>query len=229
MLRIIVIILSIIFLVVTYEYDLTAIVDFLFNVEPLHSNLKLMYSVITDHIILFVIGFVSLFLKINRAKVYLNKISILGLTIEVKETDKEIKNKVKQFLDSKRTLFFFDKEKDNIDDVLQSYYEIYKFLRECMGNFEKFDNADDNQCYVKLKEMIICLNEFLTNYQSDYRHWYKVNVDSEYNGITIHEFQKKYFKYDEICNAFEELNTKMKRYGEFFNTGICWREKENEA
>ncbi len=73
------------------------------------------------------------------------------------------------------------------------------------------------------------LNEFLTNYQSDYRHWYKVNVDSEYNGITIHEFQKKYFKYDEICNAFEELNTKMKRYGEFFNTGIYWREKENEA
>ncbi len=229
MLRIIVIILLIIFLVVTYKYDLTVIVDFLFNVEPLHSNLKLIYSVITDHIILFVLGFVSLFLKINRAKVYLNKISILGLTIEVKETDKEVKNKVKQFLDSKRTLFFFDKEKDNIDDVLQSYYEIYKFLRECMSNFEKFDNADDNQCYVKLKEMIICLNDFLTNYQSDYRHWYKVNVDSEYNGITIHDFQQKYFKYKEICNAFEELNTQMKRYGEFFNTGNYWRKKENEA
>lgn len=221
--------LLIIFLIVIYKCDLTTLIGLLCNVEPLHSNLKLIYSLISAHIVLVVLGFAGLFLKINRAKIYLNKISLLGLTIEVKETDKEVKNKVKQFLDSKRTLFFFDKEKDNIDDVLQSYYEIYKFLRECMSNFEKFDNADDNQCYVKLKEMIICLNEFLTNYQSDYRHWYKANVDSEYNGITIHEFQQKYFKYQELCNAFEELNAQMIIYGEFFNVGNSWRKKENEA
>ncbi len=158
MMSIIVFALLIIFLVVIYKCDLTTLIGLLCNVEPLHSNLKLIYSLISAHIVLVVLGFVGLFLKINRAKIYLNKISLLGLTIEVKETDKEVKNKVKQFLDSKRTLFFFDKEKDNIDDVLQSYYEIYKFLRECMSNFEKFDNTDDNQCYVKLKEMIICLN-----------------------------------------------------------------------
>lgn len=229
MLSIIIIMLLLIFLLVIYKFDLTAIIGLLCSMEPLHSNLNLIYSFITEHLILVVLGFVSLFLKINGAKVYLNKINLLGLTIEVKETDREVKNKVKQFLDSKRTLFFFDKEKDNIDDVLQSYYEIYKFLRECMSNFEKFDNADDNQCYVKLKKMIACLNKFLTDYQSDYRHWYKANVASEYNGITIHEFQQKYFKYEEICNSFEELNVQMKRYGEFFNTGNYWRTKENEA
>lgn len=118
------------------------------------------------------------------------------------------------FLNSKRTLFYFNEKRDNIDEVLDSYYSVYNYIRE---NLELLDRDKDDELYNLAINILGKLNSFLTEHQNDYRRWYKkileenIIITTENEKITVHEtniekVQVHYYRYTEILKGFKDIN-----------------------
>lgn len=157
------------------------------------------------------------------------KFNFGGISVICNNPEDIFKQQVKNYLNTKRTLFKIDEKKDNFYDTIGSYYEIYKFLRAEINvydvkssnklsnnNFltklfkdEDENNQEEKNCYQNANEMIKKLNEFLTSHQSDLRRWYEYEVNKNINNIynkSIDEIQRGYIRYEEIVNDFKEIN-----------------------
>ena len=55
--------------------------------------------------------------------------------------------------------------------------------------------------------MIVILNNFLTQYQSNYRRWYEKETKGEFK--MLNELQPSYPKYKEMTDDFQNLNEQM--------------------
>lgn len=73
---------------------------------------------------------------ISKFSFSVNGFSIAGIEISLKDTDKFVKTNVRNFLNTKRSLFFLKPEYDNFNDVFLSYYSVYDFLRSQLLLFE---------------------------------------------------------------------------------------------
>ena len=54
-------------------------------------------------------------------------VSFAGFEITLKDTDKAVKNNIKNYLNTKRSLFYIKTEYDNFCEVFDSYHGIYDF------------------------------------------------------------------------------------------------------
>ena len=149
-----------------------------------------------------------------------NNISFSGFDISLKDSDKAVKNRVKNYLNTKRSLFMFKPEYDNICEVFDSYHCIYDFLRTQMLEFEG-KKKNKSTVYAEMQKMLGELNKFLTINQSDYRRWFALyerkNTDSY---ITLWEAQKEYPRFNKLMQDFASLNKSMRFHAQLFNIDI---------
>ena len=121
------------------------------------------------------------------------------------------------YIAAKRTLFNFDEVRDNIDQVLDAYYDSYNFIR---NNLELLDSEKDVELYQLSVDIIKHLNDFLTEHQNDYRRWYDKTIDDDIievdgtqiivHSTTIENVQKHYYRYDVLIPDIKDLNDFMK-------------------
>ena len=122
---------------------------------------------------------------------------------------------IRNYLNSKRTLFIIDIEHDNFYDVFDSYHQIYCFLRE---QIQLYDSKTDSKAYESIETAFKELNTFLTKHQTNYRRWYEAKSQAEeFAELDIHELQKKYRHYDELCADLTQINVNMNDLAKQFN------------
>jgi len=181
----------------------------------LWANLKFISTALFILIPLILIILLLIFLLIRKWVFRIEKLSIGGFNVLFDNPNQLFKKQLRTFLDTKRTLFKMDYEHDNFKETIDSYFEVYKFLRDeikILGDAKKTKSKRINKTthlYYLSNEMIKELNDFLTTHQSNYRRWYTyIEKHDEVNFYLkpIGELQKNYHNYDELCNDFDKVN-----------------------
>ncbi len=165
-------------------------------------------------IIISLLVFVIIYFK-SKFTLEISSFSIGNININVKNTDRVVISNIRNYLNSKRTLFLIDIEHDNFYDVFDSYHQIYCFLRE---QIQLYDSKTDSKAYENIETAFKKLNTFLTKHQTNYRRWYEAKSQAEeFAELDIHELQKKYRHYEDLCKDFAEINENMNDLAKQFN------------
>lgn len=151
----------------------------------------------------------------KRYSLRVDNFNIGGINVFFDKSSEIFVKAVGGFIASKRTLFKFNKERDNISEVLDSYYATYKFIME---NLELLDSEKDEELYTTAVSILQKLNNFLTKHQNDYRRWYVkimrediIKVSEHEEDIIVHQttievVQECYYRYEELQEDFKALN-----------------------
>ncbi|WP_163247802.1 hypothetical protein [Bacillus tropicus] len=187
-------------------------------VQVLWGNINFILSIAFTLLPFLIFVLIFVFISTRKWAFRVEKLSIGGFNIIFDNPDQLFKRQIRNFLDTKRTLFKVDFDHDNFDETLNSYYETYKLLRDeikILGDAKKKRNTrrkrikETERLYDLSNDMIKELNEFLTKHQSNYRRWYKYmekNKEEQFYLEPIGKFQKEYQNYGQICHDFEVVN-----------------------
>lgn len=186
--------------------------------KTLWGNLSSISTIIYTLVPLIILLIPTLLFLTNRWALRVEKMTIGGLSVIFDNPAELYRKQVRNYLDTKRTIFKVDCNYDNFNDTLDSYFEIYKFFREeikILGNVKIKNtklskNEESANLYALTNQAMQVLNNFLTKNQSNYRRWYRYIEKSDeqaYYLTPIGELQKKYPYYKDICSDFEEVNT----------------------
>lgn len=215
-----IILIIIVVLVVCSLYDLSFL-----NTTRFFQNIKIVSTYFFGILPLLVLVGFFLLLMTNKWAFKIEKLSLGGFNLMFDNPAKLYKRTVRSFLDTKRSLFKIDFERDNFDETLSSYYKTYEFFREEMKILDnekkrgRWSNKGEQQELYKVTNKIVqVLNEFLTSHQNNYRRWYKRVADTDtvttaeggselrFHMTPISEVQKSYYRYLEICEGFTRVN-----------------------
>ncbi len=201
----------------------------------LKVNINFIIKVLNKALPLLVITIIFILYKVlsNKWVFRIEKFNLGGVSVICNNPEDIFKQQVKNFLNTKRTLFKIDEERDNFYDTIGSYYQVYNFLRDEIKVYdiessnksfnkksslkkwfsklssEGEESCVETNCYKKANSMIKELNEFLTSHQSDFRRWYEYLINNEMKDIynkRIYEIQKDYGRYEEIVEDFKKIN-----------------------
>lgn len=202
--------LALVFILLNYE------IQALNNIylKTFWHNLKFISAALYILIPLVLLFVLLLLLFTNKWALRVEKLSIGGFSILFDNPNSLFKRQVRNFLDTKRTIFKIDLDRDNFKETLDSFYEVYKFFRDeikVYGDISKKRLTNDEALiYYKLaNDTIKVLNNFLTEHQSNYKRWYiflEKTDENKYYLTPIGELQKEYGNYDKLCRDFEEVN-----------------------
>lgn len=208
--------------IVLFLIDLKSIFNDDFT-KVFRSNISYINYIIDEYkIIMILILLIILYFRVKSNFVFkLEKMKFFGVTVNCKDTERIFKQSIKSYLDTKRTLFRIELERDNYYDVIKSYYECYNFIRLKMAEYE-IKNSD-LESYKAANEMIKELNKFLTKYQCDYRRWYEYIIENRIVDLydeDINKIQKRYRKYNEIREDFIKFNNEFRNCSKHFGINI---------
>lgn len=212
-------------------WDIVLILLVFFLLAYILTSLKVFYNtLVKDYIvttkdmlqILFLFILIMAFFYVlvgflgKRYTLRVDKFNIGGINVLFDRSNEIYIKTVGTFISSKRSLFNFKRERDNIYEVLNVYYEVYNFIR---SNLELLDPIKDKALYSTSVDILKMLNQFLTKHQNDYRRWYEkvISADEIYSHgkkIVVHEttierVQKNYYRYAEILKDINEVNKYM--------------------
>lgn len=202
-----------------YSYDLTDI-----GKSTIYKNLKFVSASIFSLLPLLVLIFIFIGLMFKKWTFKIEKLNYGGFNLIFDNPVRLYKRTICSFLDTKRTLFKIDFTRDNFDEAFNSFFQTYNFFREEMkildnqrkeGRWNR--TGEEREIYNITNDILQKLNEFLTTHQNNYRRWYKQVSDSneipDSNGdilnthlLPINEIQMHYYRYDDLCNDFREIN-----------------------
>ncbi|WP_052012145.1 hypothetical protein [Alicyclobacillus hesperidum] len=191
------------------------------------QNMKTLSTLVFEFLPLLIIVILLLGLLTNRWALKVERLSFGGINVLFDNPEQLYIRTVRAFLDTKRTLFKIDFERDNFDETLTSYYNAYDFFRREMNILHSDKkrglwgrSRQSNQLYTLTNRIVQVLNDFLTSHQNDFRRWYRHVSESDqvnrldgtgdplvFHMTPIHEIQRHYYKYDAICTGFQEVNT----------------------
>lgn len=147
-------------------------------------------------------------------------VKIMGMELQLKQTENKVKTQIKNFLSTKRSIFVFYDDYDNCYDCINSMYEIFKFLRKQLANFDSFSQTQ-NPSYKHIEGMVREMGRFLTKYQSDYRRYYQLELKKHENDfIPFKDIQNGYRKIGDMITDFHRLNHYMEPHAHFFDIDI---------
>ena len=178
------------------------------------STVKNMMQILLLFLIILVVGYAVIGFLGKRYSLRIDNFNIGGINIFFDKSNEIFIKTVGTFIASKRTLFNFNRKRDNISEVLDAYYETYKYIKD---NLELLDKKKDKELYSLSVEMLKKLNNFLATHQNDYRRWYKKIDESDEikvpgsESITVHKtsievVQKNYYRYDELLEDIKSIN-----------------------
>ena len=110
----------------------------LLNIPGMHTfvmNLNFIAGVLKKYATLIVGGLIlwGIIFWRKYADIKIPSISIAGIEFNLKNIDKVVKTNLTNYFITKRSLFKIEAEHDNFDDVFESYYNIYEFIRMQMS------------------------------------------------------------------------------------------------
>ncbi|WP_088345141.1 hypothetical protein [Bacillus cereus] len=182
-------------------------------IGTLWSNLTFISTILFSLIPLLLIILLLVLALLKKWAFRVEKLSIGGFNILFDNPNQLFKRQVSSYLDTKRTLFIIDFEHDNIKETLDSYFDVYKFLRDeikILGDTKKKrKNSKNSKLYNLANEMIKELNLFLTTHQSNYRRWYtylEKHDERNFYLKPIGELQNDYHNYKQLKTDFKKLN-----------------------
>ncbi len=208
-------------LILSFNYNFREIVMSHEHLSILRQNVLYFINVITKSIpIVIILLLIYIWRKFaTKWVIKVEKLDIGGASIVFERPEELFKQQIKNFMNTKRTLFYFDPERDNISDTISSYYETYRFIREKMQVYDT-KSSQQSKYYETANNMLHCLNEFLTSHQSNYKRWFDHKTEefcTEDFCRDISEIQKEYRRYDAIVEGFRDLNTDFLIYAEIFD------------
>lgn len=181
------------------------------------NNLNSISTIIYTSLPLIVLLIIVLLFVTNKWALRVEKMSIGGFNVIFDNPAQLYRRQVKNYLDTKRTIFKIDCDYDNFCHTLDSYFEIYKFFRDEAKVLGQIRNQNSKlareketiRLYRLTNKAIQVLNDFLTKNQDDYRRWYKyqeIKDEDAFYLTPIGELQKKYPSYEKLCDGFQEVN-----------------------
>ncbi|MCZ8514334.1 hypothetical protein O9H85_18265 [Paenibacillus filicis] len=194
------------------------------NDTRLMKNIRILSAILFLILPLIILVGILLGLLTKKWALKIEKVSLGGFNLLFDNPVKLYIRAVRSFLDTKRTLFYIDFERDNFDETLTSYYKTYEFFRNEMKVLEnekksgRWNKKEQQELYQITNKIIHKLNDFLTTYQNNFRRWYKYVSDKnevkcigsdkslEFHMTPISEIQKQYYQYNELCSGFKEIN-----------------------
>ncbi|MED3201286.1 hypothetical protein [Bacillus toyonensis] len=185
-------------------------------ISTLWRNLTFISTTLFSLIPLLLIILFLVLVLLKKWAFRVEKLSMGGFNILFDNPNQLFKRQVSSYLDTKRTLFIVDFEHDNIKETLDSYFDVYKFLRDeikILGDTKKKKKNSKNnntQLYDLSNEMIKELNIFLTTHQSDYRRWYtylEKHDERNFYLKPIGELQTDYHNYDQLRTDLNKFFT----------------------
>ncbi|MGK7285573.1 hypothetical protein ACSPAB_06735 [Buttiauxella agrestis] len=193
------------------------------------SNVDIIKAFLSVLILCLVVYILFVGLMHQRYSLRVDQLSFGGVNILLNKSDLLFRKSVKNYLDTKRTLFKIEPNYDAFDEVLNSYYECYKFIRDEMKLLD-VKKKRDRKLYEFSNEILRTLNEFLTQYQNNYRRWHKYVSENDsvltqekdsggeyiklpYHLTPIGTIQSHYYHFNKILEGFVEVN-------EFFNQKV---------
>lgn len=214
---------TVVVLVLFLVIDLNSFVEGSPYLKNLKENILYIIKVIQHAVPIFIIVLLIYLWKKFATKwvIKIEKLDIGGASIVFEKPEELFMQQISNFLNTKRTLFRFDPNRDNISDTLDSFYKTYNFIREKMQIYD-VKSARDSHYYEVANDMIYTLNEFLTSHQSNYRRWAEAKIKNHENDccIDICEIQKNYYKYDILITDVMTLNNVFKDYAKPFNINV---------
>jgi hypothetical protein len=197
-------------LILIVSIDINEVFSRYFWFNNLKDNLKLMAkAVIMFYPVLIILVIYFVYKVLNKKWVFrVEKLSLGGFNIIFDNPEQLFKQHVRNFLNTKRTLFKIDEDKDNFYETLNSYYSIYNFIRDEMKLFDP-KTSKKSESYKTANLMIQELNDFLTKHQNNFRRWYEYIMDKDISknfDKDIGLIQKEYRNYDLIVKDFKDLN-----------------------
>lgn len=184
-------------------------------INNLWRNLIFISTTLFALIPLLLITLLLVFIGLKKWAFRVEKLSIGGFNVLFDNPNQLFKRQLRTFLDTKRTLFKVDFEHDNIKETLDSYFEVYKFVRDeikILGDAKKRRSnkvSKGTHLYDLSNEIIKELNNFLTTHQSNYRRWYtylEKRDEENFYMKPIGELQQGYHHYEQLKTDFEKLN-----------------------
>lgn len=106
----------------------------------------------------------------------------------------------------------FEDNKDVITEIYDSWYQIFKVIRELLKSVESSKNDKDVQILIKILLEVLNngLRPHLTKYQAEFRKWYEnEKILGENKESSPQEIQRKYKKYNELIEDLKITNKKM--------------------
>lgn len=191
-------------------------------------NVNWLEQLIESYTSLFILTVVVAFIiwAMFTLSISVKGVSFAGFEITLKDTDKAVKNNIKNYLNTKRSLFYIKTEYDNFCEVFDSYHGIYDFLRNQLLEFED-KKKTSSMYYSEIQTMLKELNRFLTVHQSDYRRWFAFyEKKKEDSFVSLGELQKEYPQFDILMHDFQILNEAMRKHAESFDIDMGNRNTE---
>ena len=123
-------------------------------------------------------------------------------------------------LTTRKAAIPFDEENDVIAEIYDSWYELFKKLRDLAKEIpaQQLRNNKDTRELVRV--MVIVLNEglrlHLTKWHAKFRKWYNSALKNDENSeLSPHEIQKDYPEYVALVNDLKQVNQAIIEYAQW--------------
>ena len=212
-------------LLLLFFCDLNALFDSLKWLDVFKKNMYWIESIIDTFtpmaVFVIVVGFV-IWAKM-KLSFTVTGCSVGGVEISLKNVEDEVKCNIRNYLNTKRSLFVTEPEYDNFADVFNSYHAVYEYLRKQLLLFDG-QKKIDSSTYKEIQNMLKELSFFLTKYQSDYHRWYEKKCEEDF--MPLATLQKEYPKYADLVKGFKMINKIMQNAAKTFEVDtFSWEDR----
>jgi hypothetical protein len=141
------------------------------------------------------------------------------IKIKANIEDKKVAHKIWTELVTRKAALPFQRDKDVIIEVYDSWYALFKCVREQIAAIpvEKLSGREKTDIEALIDISMKVLNEglrpHLTDWQAKYRVWYEENKIQK-PSMSPQELQRTYPEYEQLVSSLECVNVKLKRFSE---------------
>jgi hypothetical protein len=135
---------------------------------------------------------------------------------EVSEHERIIAWKLYVQLKSRKAALPFDEKYDLIEEVYNSFYELFKISRELLMELPLDDISRSNSlAELEMRVLNEGLRPHLTKWQACYRSWWVKELSKLENAnLTPQEIQRKFPHYNDLVKDIKILNKQLNDYSE---------------
>lgn len=186
------------------------------------SNFELIRTFLSVSILLLIAIFLVFGVLEKKYSLKIERLSFGGLNILFNNSDLLYKKSVCNYLDTKRSVFQIDPHFDSFEEVFNSFYDVYNFIRVEMRVLD-VKRKKDLELYSISNDILRNLNKILTKHQNNYRRWHKYvsgndkvltenkdsngdNIYLSYHLTPIGIIQSHYYHFSQLMNDFEAIN-----------------------
>lgn len=192
------------------------------------ENIKWLAGIANTYaaLVVFIVVLIFVIQIAMRFSISMRNATVLGIEFSLKNPDEIVKNNMRNYLCTKRTLFEINEQYDNFCEVFDSYHDVYGFFRQQLSEYEN-NNGVKGDVYSKLVDIIRELNVFLTKHQAHFRDWIdwrKKQDETKYIEFSI--LQRECPRYHELINDFNTINKSMINHARDFQVNFVDWDKD---